>query len=187
MFPTAPPGEGTPYGIYWPTTVDRSAARPQVTVDGAPVDVRPHLLTEFPVVWESPVLRAPAIAPDELVRAPLGRIAGARSGDKGGAANIGVWIPAGAPDRDAAYSWLVELLTPDRVRGLLPEAALLGVDVHHLPNLHAVNIVIHGLLGRGVAENARSDPQAKGLGEHLRARIVEIPASLLPGPDSDLS
>jgi hypothetical protein len=59
--------------------------------------------------------------------------------------------------------------------------------VHPLPNLHAVNVLIHGLLGRGVAENARSDPQAKGLGEHLRARIVEIPASLLPGPDSDLS
>ena len=187
MFPTAPPGEGTPYGVYWPTTVDRSAARPQVTVDGAPVDVRPHLLTEFPVVWESPVLRAPVTAPDELVRAPLGRIAGARSGDKGGAANIGVWIPAGAPDRDAAYSWLVELLTPDRVRGLLPEAALLGVDVHHLPNLHAVNIVIHGLLGRGVAENARSDPQAKGLGEHLRARLVDIPVGLLPSSDADLS
>ena len=118
---------------------------------------------------------------------PLGRIAGARSGDKGGAANVGVWIPAGVPDRDAASAWLVELLTPDRVRELLPEAALLGIDVHPLPNLHAVNIVIHGLLGRGVAENARSDPQAKGLGEHLRARLVDIPAHLVPEPGTDLS
>jgi hypothetical protein len=98
-----------------------------------------------------------------------------------------VWIPAGVPDRDATYAWLTERLTPDRVRILLPEAALLGVDVHHLPNLHAVNIVIHGLLGRGVAETARSDPQAKGLGEHLRARLVDIPAHLVPEPGTDLS
>ncbi len=187
MFPTAPPVEGTPYGVYWPTTVDRSAARPVVTVDGAAVDVRPHLLAEFPVVWEPPVRHGHLHDGGETVRVPLGRIAGARSGDKGGAANVGVWIPAGVPDRDAAYAWLVELLTPDHVRELLPEAALLGIDVHPLPNLHAVNIVIHGLLGRGVAENARSDPQAKGLGEHLRARLVDIPAHLLPEPGTDLS
>ncbi len=187
MFPTAPPGEGTPYGVYWPTTVDRSAARPVVTVDGAAVDVRPHLLAEFPVVWEPPVRHGHLHDGGETVRVPLGRIAGARSGDKGGAANVGVWIPAGVPDRDAAYAWLVELLTPDRVRELLPEAALLGIDVHPLPNLHAVNVVIHGLLGRGVAENARSDPQAKGLGEHLRARLVDIPAHLVPEPGTDLS
>ena len=187
MFPTAPPGEGAPYGVYWPTTVERSAARPVVTVDGAVVEVRRHLLTEFPVAWEPPVQHGHLHEVGDTVRVPLGRIAGARSGDKGGAANVGVWIPAGVPDRAAAYSWLVELLTPDRVRELLPEAALLGIDVHPLPNLHAVNIVIHGLLGRGVAENARSDPQAKGLGEHLRARLVDIPAALLPDAGMDLA
>ncbi|MBM3687976.1 MAG: DUF1446 domain-containing protein, partial [Actinobacteria bacterium] len=212
MFPTAPPGEGAPYGVYWPTTVERSATRIVVTVDGAPVEVRPHLLAEFPVVWEPPVQADPASGRlsggfpgvssrqptargggeaqtdrGETVRVPLGRIAGARSGDKGGAANVGVWIPAGVPERDAAYSWLVELLTPDHVRELLPEAALLGIDVHPLPNLHAVNIVIHGLLGRGVAENARSDPQAKGLCEHLRARLVDVPAHVVPEPGTDLS
>jgi len=187
MFPTAPPGDGTPYGVYWPTTVDRGAARPHVTVDGAAVEVRPHLLVEEPVVWDTPALRRADVPTGDVVRVPLGRIAGARSGDKGGAANVGMWIPMGVPERDSAYGWLVEYLTPDRIRELLPEAALLGIDVHPLPNLHAVNVVIHGLLGRGVAENARSDPQAKGLGEHLRARIVEIPAALLPAADSDLS
>ncbi len=187
MFPTAPPGEGTPYGVYWPTTVDRSTARPIVMVDGAAVDVRPHLLTESPVTWDAPAHHSADMPAGDVVRTPLGRIAGARSGDKGGAANIGVWIPAGVPDRDAAYSWLVALLTPDRIRELIPEAALLSIDVHPLPNLHAVNIVIHGLLGRGVAENARSDPQAKGLGEHLRARLVDIPAHLIPAPGTDLA
>jgi hypothetical protein len=187
MFPTAPPGEGTPYGVYWPTTVERSAARPHVAVDGAAVEVLPHLIAETPVTWQSPRMGAGGAPSGETVGVPLGRIAGARSGDKGGTANVGVWIPAAVPDRDGAYAWLVELLTPDRIRELLPEAALLGVDVHPLPNLHAVNIVIHGLLGRGVAENARSDPQAKGLGEHLRARIVDIPVALLPEPGTDLS
>jgi hypothetical protein len=187
MFPTAPPGEGTPYGVYWPTTVARASVRPSVTVDGASVEVWPHLLTDVPVTWDAPALLRQPHDAGPTVRAPLGCISGARSGDKGGAANIGVWIPAGVADRAAAYSWLVELLTPDRVRELLPEAALLGIDVHPLPNLHAVNIVIHGLLGRGVAENTRSDPQANGLGEHLRARLVDIPAHLVPDPGTDLS
>lgn len=109
---------------------------------------------------------------------PLGRLVGARSGDKGGAANIGVWVPAAAPP--GAYEWLASWLTPDQVRALLPEAADLRVDVHPLPNLRAVNIVIHGLLGRGVSETSRIDPQAKGLGEHLRARLAPIPPEFLP-------
>jgi len=134
---------------------------------------------------------------------PLGTFVGARSGDKGGTANIGVWVidpveaaavtlahgsdatlepdPAAVALADARYVWLTGLLTPDGVRALLPEAAGLDIDVHPLPNLRAVNIVIHGLLGRGVAETTRSDPQAKGLGEHLRARLVPIPGSLIDG------
>ena len=57
-----------------------------------------------------------------------------------------------------------------------------AVAVHRLGNLRAVNIVIEGLLGEGVASSTRFDPQAKGLGEYLRSRHVDIPAGLLP-PD----
>ena len=121
------------------------------------------------------------------VRVPLGRLVGARSGDKGGSANVGVWIPVATPDRDAAYAWLIEFITTDRVRELLPESDGLRIDIHPLANLHAVNIVIHGLLGRGVSENSSLDPQAKGLGEFLRARIVEIPAHLLPDSTVNLA
>ena len=133
--------------------------------------------------------------------APLGTFVGARSGDKGGNANVGLWVvdpvesaavtlarggaaslevddSAGAL-ADARYAWLVAILTPDRIRDLLPETRPLRIEVFALPNLRAVNVVIHGLLGRGVAETARSDPQAKGLGEHLRARYVDIPTDLL--------
>lgn len=188
MFPTAPPGEGTPYGVYWPTTVERSSVPVSVTVDGTAVHVPTYLPAEYPVRVVVPDGSAPSITPlGESVRVPLGQLVGARSGDKGGAANVGVWVPKGVPDRDAAYAWLVTAVTPDRVRQLLPEASLLAIDVHPLPNLHAVNIVIHGLLGRGVAENSRVDPQAKGLGEHLRARLVDIPRELLPDVSVDLS
>lgn len=109
--------------------------------------------------------------------APLGRIAAARSGDKGGNANVGVWT------RDpAAFGWLREYLTTDRVRELIPEAAALPVHRYELPNLSALNFVLVGLLGDGVAASARPDPQAKGLGEYLRSRLADIPASLLDEP-----
>ena len=116
----------------------------------------------------------------DTVRAPLGRLAYARSGDKGGDANIGVWIPADHPSRDDAYAWLAGFLDEATVRELLREAATLDIEIHPLPNLFAVNIVIHGLLGEGVASSTRLDPQAKGVGEWLRARDCAIPSVLLP-------
>lgn len=134
-------------------------------------------------------------------RLPLGTFVGARSGDKGGDANVGAWVVdpveaaavalahgegAGLEVTDEAvaladerFAWLLTVLTEDGVRALLPEARDLAIEVHPLANLRAVNIVIHGLLGRGVAETTRVDPQAKGLGEHLRARLVDIPVALL--------
>lgn len=134
-------------------------------------------------------------------RLPLGTFVGARSGDKGGNANVGLWVVdpvevaavelawGRAADlevdgtaralADARYDWLAALLTPDTVHDLLPETRGLRIDVFALPNLRAVNVVVHGLLGRGVAETTRSDPQAKGLGEHVRARLVDIPTELL--------
>ena len=187
MFPTAPPGEGTPYGVYWPTTVEREHVAARVRVDGADIPLRPFLRAETATLVSSPEMALTDVRSGETVDVPLGTLAGARSGDKGGDANIGLWIPAAVPHPDEAYAWLVGFLDEDRVRSLLPEAAYLAIDVHRLPNLRAVNVVIHGLPGRGVSQNARSDPQAKGLGEHLRARIVAIPAHLLPAPGTDLS
>jgi hypothetical protein len=70
-------------------------------------------------------------------------------------------------------------LTTERLQELLPETAALTVVRHRLPNLLALNFVIQGLLGEGVAASTRQDSQAKSLGEWLRARIVEIPQDLL--------
>jgi hypothetical protein len=101
-------------------------------------------------------------------------VCAARSGDKGGNANVGLWTR-----NAAAYSWLRETLTVDLFSALLAESRGLEVRRFELPNLWAVNFVIVGLLGEGVASSTRPDPQAKGLGEYLRSRFVEIPVSLL--------
>ena len=113
-----------------------------------------------------------------LQRVPLGTLVHARSGDKGGDANLGVWAKDAArrPDRVA---WLLELMTVDTVRRLLPETRDLEVEVVELANLGGVNVVVHGLLGLGVAASTRFDPQAKALGEWLRSRYIEVPEVLL--------
>ena len=114
------------------------------------------------------------------MKAPLGSFVHARSGDKGGDANLGLWVAHdGHPAYDGRVSWLLALVTPDIVRGLLPEVRELEVEVFALPNLGGVNVVLRGLLGQGVAASTRFDPQAKGLGEWARSRYVEIPEALL--------
>ena len=106
---------------------------------------------------------------------PLGRVCGARSGDKGGNANVGLWTRD-----DESHAWMSGYLTVDRLRELLgPEAADLTIERFDLPNLRAINVVVHGLLGAGVASSTRPDPQAKGLGEYLRSRLVDVPERLL--------
>jgi hypothetical protein len=103
----------------------------------------------------------------------LGAVVGARSGDKGGSANLGVWVRT-----EEAYAWLVHFLDADRLRALLPETGRLPVTRYPLPNLRGINFVLDGLLGEGVAYNARHDPQAKALGEWLRSRVVDVPEAL---------
>jgi hypothetical protein len=176
---TAPPGAGSPFGIY------RAAYLPQEQVphvavrpDGTVVEIAPPPVTAgLPQEETGSSGRTPQGLEVDL---PLGRLVFARSGDKGGTANVGVWIPAGHPRRADAYAWLRDWLTPDVVARLLPEAAGLGIEVFALPNLSAVNIVIDGLLGDGVASSTRFDPQAKAVGEWLRARVVNLPKELVP-------
>ena len=114
------------------------------------------------------------------MRAPLGTFVLARSGDKGGDANLGLWVAHdGHASYDARVAWLLDTVTPTFVRDLLPETQPLEVEVFARPNLGGVNVVVRGLLGRGVAASTRFDPQAKGLGEWARSRFVELPEGLL--------
>jgi hypothetical protein len=107
-------------------------------------------------------------------RVPLGLVAGARSGDKGGTANVGVWTRTAV-----AWRWLDATLTEAQFRRLLPEAAGLPVRRHAFPNLRALNFVVDGMLGEGAAAGTRFDPQGKGIGEWLRSRHVDVPELLL--------
>jgi hypothetical protein len=151
-----------------------------VLADGTRIDIEPPQVTSDELDAGGVGVTIAEDWVGDTVRVPLGRLVHARSGDKGGDANLGVWIPADHPHREAAFTWLAAFLDEDTVRDLLPEAAELDVEIHPLPNLAAVNVVIHALLGEGVASSTRLDPQAKGLGEWLRARDCAVPVSLLP-------
>ena len=105
---------------------------------------------------------------------PLGTVIGARSGDKGGNANVGFW--ARSPE---AYLWMEDFLTEDKLRELYPEAKDLEVRRVPLPNMLAINFILVGLLGEGVAASLRPDPQAKMVGEEIRGKKVPIPETLL--------
>ncbi|WP_330435043.1 DUF1446 domain-containing protein [Streptomyces sp. NBC_00825] len=172
---TAPPGKGAPYGVFEARYVPADEV-PHIAVlpDGRRLSLAPPTTTRPLQGVAEPPLPAPLPDPGPTRSAPLGRIAGARSGDKGGDANVGVW----AVDDDA-WRWLAHELTVERFRELLPETAALTVVRHLLPNLRALNFTVHGLLGEGVAAQHRFDPQAKAVGEWLRSRHLPIPVSLL--------
>ncbi|MFJ2648954.1 acyclic terpene utilization AtuA family protein [Streptomyces sp. NPDC087420] len=174
---TAPPGKGAPYGVFESAYIDAAevdhiAVLPDGERVGVPTPLRVRELEPVP----DPVGDLPEPLPTGLATlpAPLGLIAGARSGDKGGDANVGVWARS-----EGAWRWLAHELTVDLFRQLIPESAELTVVRHVLPHLRALNFTVEGLLGEGVAAQARFDPQAKALGEWLRGRYAHLPEVLL--------
>jgi hypothetical protein len=188
FFTTAPSGA---QGVarYWPTTVSAAAVPPRVLCEGeevasraAPAPPKAALGAMEHATGERSG-NGSLGAPDgdgedgsagELLLVPLHVLVGARSGDKGGDANVGVWA-----DDEGVAAWLQRSFTAEVFKALLPEAAPFEVERHPLPNLCAVNFVVHGILGWGVASNLRLDTQAKGLGELLRSRHVEVPLALI--------
>ena len=171
---TTPPSAATEYAVYWPAVVPNDRIRQQVVFEGERIPIEPTLPPPDERPADVPAPAEAALPGGETRDVPLGTLFGARSGDKGGNANVGLW--ARTPE---AYAWLEDFLTVERFRALVPEARELGVERHALPNLGALNFVVAGLLGEGVASSTRSDPQAKTLGEYLRARVVPIPLQLL--------
>jgi hypothetical protein len=176
------PSTASPYGVFWPAAIPAELCPQTVTVgdrvsvvDGRPADTeRDASPVDLPPLPEVPA-RASETAAGPTVPAPIGRVVGARSGDKGGTANLGVF----ARSADG-FAWLSSFLTVARLRELMPaETDGLEVERHDLPNLRALNFVIVGLLEEGVAGSSRMDGQAKSLGEYLRAKVADVPVSLL--------
>jgi hypothetical protein len=182
---TTPPTPATPYGVYRAAYVPQDAVTHTVHLPDGTTQVIPPPENTLVEGGRSPVVEQRAervVSRDHsapMRRLPLGTFVHARSGDKGGDANLGLWVSAADGRAEDRAAWLLSVVTPEWVRELLPEAAELDVDVVPLPNLHGVNVVIHGLLGLGVAASSRFDPQAKGLGEWARSRHVDIPEELV--------
>jgi hypothetical protein len=178
LYALGPPQPGSAFGVYWPALLDQAMLDHTVhhhhgtTETIAPGD--PHGASREETVPAEP---SPSLSDgwtDELVVAPLGEVVHARSGDKGGDANLGVWVR----DREA-WEWLRSTLTVDELRRLLPETRDLAISRYELPKLGAVNFLIRGLLGTGATSTLRLDAQAKALGEWLRSRSTKVPRSLV--------
>jgi hypothetical protein len=168
------PSEATPYGVFWPTTLPADLCPQTVTVGGE-VTVVDNTATAPTLDIDVPAVALPP-APDGPTSAvPIGRVVGARSGDKGGTANLGVFTRSAE-----AFAWLRGFLTVERLRALMPaETDGLEVQRFELANLWSLNFLVVGLLEEGVAGSSRLDAQAKSLGEYLRAKVVDVPTALL--------
>jgi hypothetical protein len=180
---TAPPDDASPYGVFTAGFVDATEIEHVVVLpDGTRKVIAPSTETlelEPAEVGALPMPLPQLVAAGRPARSftrevPLGRVAGARSGDKGGDANVGVWVRS-----ETAWRWFAHTLTVEMFQELLPETAELRVTRHVFPNLWALNFVVEGLLGEGVASQARFDPQAKAVGEWLRSRYLDVPEVLL--------
>ena len=176
--PTAPPTREVEYGVYWPTLIqDRHVAHVAVLPSGERLEIRPcRRPMGVPLHLGAPRPPEPFFSDGMKRLAPIGLVCGARSGDKGGNANVGLWTRT-----DRAFAWLRETLDVDTFQKLVPECCDLRVERFELPNLRALNFVVHGLLGEGVAASTRADPQARGLGEFVRSRLVMVPVEFLNG------
>jgi hypothetical protein len=172
---TAPPAAASAFGVYWPAVIPAALVAQEVHLPGGGSQIVRHHEYSQRTPAGHQATAAPGARPDghqagPTENIPLGRLCGARSGDKGGDANVGLWAV-----NPGAYAWLREYLTIGRFKELLTEAGGLRVDRYELPNLLALNFVVHGLLAPGVSATARPDAQAKGLGEYLRSRLVPVP------------
>ena len=159
---TGPPSAESQIGVYWPALVPSAAVEHRVVIGEEVIEIPPVALAAASGARAGARRRAHAGAGSgrrRRARSALGAICGARSGDKGGNANVGVWVRS-------AGGVCVAGGVPDRakLRELIAEARELAVDRYELPNLLALNFVIKGLLGDGVAASLRSDPQAKSAG-----------------------
>ncbi len=169
------PFPGRSFGVYEPAKIDASLVPQEVVLLGGSARQIDSVIPDGTANIQPASGPDAALPSGETRRVPIGRVVGARSGDKGGNANLGVFTRD-----DAAWAWLDDFLTEERLRALLPEIDAFKMDRYRFPALRSLNFVVHGLLEEGVAAATRQDGQAKSLGEWLRARHVDVPAVLLP-------
>lgn len=109
-----------------------------------------------------------------MARVKLMDIAIARSGDKGADSNVGVI--ARTPE---LYEFLARELTTERVKRHFQEICLGRVDRYELPNLRALNFILHDSLGGGGTETQKTDAQGKVHGLAMLHMELDVPDNLL--------
>ena len=107
------------------------------------------------------------------MRVPLWRLAHARSGDKGDTANVGLIAL-----HEEFYPIIVQEVTSDRVKRHFKGICRGDVERYELPNLRALNFLLHGALGGGGTLSLRTDAQGKTYGAALLRMEVEVPDEL---------
>lgn len=168
---------GAPVIAYWPTLIDSQKVTERVHFAGIKTDVLPTQRLDYDeIYYQEPPFSIPELEPTTTKQIPFGRLFGTRSGDKGGAANCGVWARS-----FEAYQFLYHYLTIEQFKVLAPDMASYRIERYEMPNLHALNFYIHDVLGEGVSSNHRIDKQAKSFGEYLRAKIINVPEHLTKG------
>jgi len=168
-------GSGTPFILYWPTMINSKFVKEIVNIDNKRIEITPT--NQMNLKSQKFSFDKPEIAhyeSDEEKEIFFGRLVGARSGDKGGCANLGVWVKT-----DDAYAFLFHYLTVDKLKELLTDLKQYDIERYEFPNIRAVNFYIHGILGDGASSNTKVDALAKSLGEYLRAKKVIIPKQLI--------
>ena len=160
---------------YWPALIDSKHIKEYVHVDGKTLEIEPTSQLQFEENYyqKQPVSIEPALQ-GEMDEISFGRLFGARSGDKGGCANIGVWAKT-----DLAFSFLYDFLSVEKLKELMPDLNKFSIDRYELPNINSLNFYIHGILEDGVSSNNRMDGQAKSLGEYLRAKTISVPKIII--------
>lgn len=109
------------------------------------------------------------------MRIRLDEIAHARSGDKGDASNVG--LIAGSPE---VYEVLRREVTAERVKEHFREVCRGPVERYELPNLLALNFILHDSLGGGGTESLKNDAQGKTHAQGLLEMLVDLPEELWP-------
>jgi hypothetical protein len=165
---------GGPVLVYWPALIDSKHIEETVHIDGKEINVKPtNQLDLEETYYQKQPIEIPPPPSGQTLNKPLGELFGARSGDKGGCANIGVWAK-----NENAFSFLNNYLTVEKIKELMPDIREFEIDRYELPNILSLNFYIHDILEDGVSSNTRKDGQAKSLGEYLRAKYADIPKSL---------
>ncbi|KAI8668577.1 hypothetical protein NCS57_00669200 [Fusarium keratoplasticum] len=173
-----------PFLAYYPALWDQSAIRERVTFINNAVSSSIHRPVDagIPPIFgplssrdsydtASPV---PLTGPKRKIK--LGDVALARSGDKGGNLNVGIFVRT-----QRQWDWLRTYLSREQMWSLLGDDANDSYTIERVEfgHIFAVHFVIYGILGRGVSSSTRLDAFGKGFADYLRDKIVEVPEELV--------